>query len=183
MFAEISAILGILNTVNSAISTIKEANGNAADAASILGKFSDANLRLNAWEKKTKVKRPLTPKEAMDLTLARRKIEATDRALKDACLMSGCADVYQEMKRVQWESEQNHKKYMQNVIAKRRARRKKMEQYTIAIGLVIIVILGSVVGWGGYKAYSKYENNSEKNRLSAAQERQKNIRQCGRSKC
>ena len=54
MFAEISAILGILNTVNSAISTIKEANGNAADAASILGKFSDANLRLNAWEKKTK---------------------------------------------------------------------------------------------------------------------------------
>lgn len=183
MFAEISAVIGILNTVNSAISTLKESRANAQDAASLLGKFGDATNKLNQWEKKTKLKRPLTAKEAMDLTLARRKIEQVDRELKDACLMMGCADVYNEMKRVQYESEQAHKKYMRGIEIKRRKRRKAFEQYMTAFGIVIILVAFCAISYGGYRAYLNYKISTTKDRLELIKEQKRNMRKCGRVEC
>ena len=87
MFAELAAIGSALSAINSAISTLKESKQNAEDAASLLGKFGNTTQRLDKWEKKTKSKRPLTPKEAMDLSLQRRKIKQTENKLKDHLLM------------------------------------------------------------------------------------------------
>ena len=99
MFAELAAIGSALSAINSTISTLKESKANASDAVSLLSKFGAASSKLDKWEQKTKSKRPLTPKEAMDLSIHRRKIKMQEQQIKDKCLMSGCADVYHEAQR------------------------------------------------------------------------------------
>ena len=67
MFAELAAITSAISAINNTIATFKEGKANAQQAASLLGKFSTTAQKLDDWEKKKKLKRPLTPKEAMDL--------------------------------------------------------------------------------------------------------------------
>ena len=108
MFAELAAIGSALSAINSAVATYKETKANAQDAARLLGKFSETSAKLDKWEKKTKLKRPLTPKEAMDLSIQRRKIKNTETQIKDICLMSGCIDIWQDAQRIRAQSENEH---------------------------------------------------------------------------
>ena len=104
MFAELAAIGAALNAVNGVIQTLRDTQANASDAAKLLGKFSDTATKLDRWEKKTKLKRPLSTKEAMDLSIHRRKIKQAERDIKDICLMAGCIDVYREAMRIRAQS-------------------------------------------------------------------------------
>ena len=111
MFAELAAIGSALSTINSLVSQYKETKANAQDAARLLGRFSETSDKLDKWEKKTKLKRPLTPKEAMDLSIQRRKIKNTETQIKDICLMSGCIDIWQDDQRIRAQSEREHQQY------------------------------------------------------------------------
>jgi hypothetical protein len=75
MFAELAAITSAISAINNTIATFKEGKANAQDAAALLGKFGSTAQRLDDWERKKKLKRPLTPKEAMDLSIKRREIK------------------------------------------------------------------------------------------------------------
>ena len=66
MFAELAAITSALGAINSAVSTFKEASANTQDVSSLIGKFSGASERLDEWEKKKKLKKPLTAKYKSD---------------------------------------------------------------------------------------------------------------------
>ena len=59
MFAELAAITSAISAINNTIATFKEGKSNAQEAAALLGKFSNPAQRLDDWEKKKKLKRPL----------------------------------------------------------------------------------------------------------------------------
>jgi len=183
MFAELAAIGSALSAINSTISTLKESKANASDAVSLLSKFGAASSKLDRWEQKTKSKRPLTPKEAMDLSIHRRKIKMQEQQIKDICLMSGCADVWHEAQRIRAQSERDHKEFLKTAHIRRKQRKEKIKNWAIAlfIGTSLIVITGT--GFVLNKAYEKVQLEDAKERLKKAKERQRNIRKCGRIKC
>ena len=103
MFAELAAITSAISAINNTIATFKEGKANAQQAAQLLGKFGTTAQKLDDWEKKKKLKRPLTPKEAMDLSIKRREIKNIERKIKDHLMMAGMSDVWRDDERIRKE--------------------------------------------------------------------------------
>ena len=183
MFAELAAIGSALSTINSLVSQYKETKANAQDAARLLGKFSETSAKLDKWEKKTKLKRPLTPKEAMDLSIQRRKIKNTETQIKDICLMSGCIDIWQDAQRIRAQSEKEHQQYLKTVHIKRQTRRKKIRQISIVVLIVVFTITLGVTGYGSKWLYEQYKIQEAKQELKQKRKILRNIRECGRQQC
>ena len=183
MFAELAAIGSALSAINSAVATYKETKANAQDAARLLGKFSETSAKLDKWEKKTKLKRPLTPKEAMDLSIQRRKIKNTETQIKDICLMSGCIDIWQDAQRIRAQSEKEHQQYLKTVHIKRQKRRKKIRQISIFVLIVVFIVTLGVTGYGSKWLYEQYKIQEAKQELQKKRRILRNIRECGRQKC
>ena len=183
MFAELAAIGSALSAINSAVATYKETKANAQDAARLLGKFSETSAKLDKWEKKTKLKRPLTPKEAMDLSIQRRKIKNTETQIKDICLMSGCIDIWQDAQRIRAQSEKEHQQYLKTVHIKRQKRRKKIRQISIVVLIVVFTITLGVTGYGSKWLYEQYKIQEAKQELKQKRKILRNIRECGRQQC
>ena len=183
MFAELAAIGSALSAINSAVATYKETKANAQDAARLLGKFSETSAKLDKWEKKTKLKRPLTPKEAMDLSIQRRKIKNTETQIKDICLMSGCIDIWQDAQRIRAQSEKEHQQYLKTVHIKRQKRRKKIRQISIVVLIVVFTITLGVTGYGSKWLYEQYKIQEAKQELKQKRRILKNMRECGRQQC
>ena len=183
MFAELAAITSALGAINSTISTLKDAKDNANDVSRLISKFSGASDKLNEWERKKKLKRPLTTKEAMDLTLARRQIAQTERNLADICLMSGCADVWREAQRLKAQSEQEQRAFLATINKKRKARKQKFQAIMTAFFLVAALVF---MAWGGYTVYEgirQAQLDKKKTRVEERRRQLRNIRQCGRVNC
>ena len=183
MFAELAAIGSALSTINSLVSQYKETKANAQDAARLLGKFSETSAKLDKWEKKTKLKRPLTPKEAMDLSIQRRKIKNTETQIKDICLMSGCIDIWQDAQRIRAQSEKEHQQYLKTVHIKRQKRSKKIRQISIVVLIVVFTITLGVTGYGSKWLYEQYKIQEAKQELKQKRKILRNIRECGRQQC
>tara|TARA_E500000331_G_scaffold239306_1_gene229635 strand:- start:1712 stop:2263 length:552 start_codon:yes stop_codon:yes gene_type:complete len=183
MFAELAAIGSALSAINSTISTLKESKANASDAVSLLSKFGTASTKLDKWEAKTKSKRPLTPKEAMDLSIHRRKIKMQEQQIKDICLMSGCADVWHEAQRIRAQSERDHKDFLKTAHIRRKQRKEKITSWAIALFISVSLVAIAGTGFVLHNAYEKVQLKDAKERLKKAKERQRNIRKCGRVKC
>ena len=183
MFAEIAAITSALGAINSTISTFKQAKANASDVSRLVSKFGGASEKLDDWERKKKLKRPLTAKEAIDLSLARRQVKTTERALKDVCLMAGCGDVWREAERLKRQSEREQKEFLRTVHAKRKARKLKIQ----GIGMAFFIAFSmGFIAWGGYVIYQgtlQAQERSEAQKQKARQKVYRNIRKCGRSNC
>ena len=183
MFAELAAIGSALSTINSLVSQYKETKANAQDAARLLGKFSETSAKLDKWEKKTKLKRPLTPKEAMDLSIQRRKIKNTETQIKDICLMSGCIDIWQDAQRIRAQSEKEHQQYLKTVHIKRQKRRKKIRQISIVVLIVVFIVTLGVTGYGSKWMYEQYKIQEANQELKQKRKILRNIRECGRQQC
>ena len=183
MFAELAAITSAISAINQTISTFKEGRANAQEAAALLGKFSNTAQKLDDWEKKKKLKRPLTPKEAMDLSIKRREIKAVETKIKDHLMMAGMSDVWREAERIRKQSEKDHAQYLKDIHKKRKERQQRMKD---RLAVIFIVSSLGFIGWSGwflYEALQEARLDSAKQRLEQAKERQRNIRKCGRYKC
>ena len=183
MFAELAAITSAISAINQTIATFKEGRANAQDAAALLGKFGTTAQKLDDWEKKKKLKRPLTPKEAMDLSIQRRKIKNTETQIKDICLMSGCIDIWQDAQRIRAQSEKEHQQYLKTVHIKRQKRRKKIRQISIVVLIVVFIVTLGVTGYGSKWMYEQYKLQEAKQELKQKRRILRNIRECGRQKC
>ena len=183
MFAELAAISSALSTINGLVSTYKETKANAQDAARLLGKFSETSARLDKWEKKTKSKRPLTPKEAMDLSIHRRKIKNVETQLKDICLMSGCIDIWHDAQRIRAQSEREHQQYLKTVHIKRKERQRKVRAVMVVILIVTFTVTLAVTGYGSKWLYEQYKIQEAKQELKEKRRILRNIRECGRQRC
>ena len=170
MFAELAAIGSALSTINGLVSTYKETKANAQDAARLLGKFSETSAKLDKWEKKTKRKRPLTAKEAMDLSIHRRKIKNVETQLKDICLMSGCIDIW-------------HQQYLKTVHIKRKERQRKVRAVMVTVLIVTFTITLAVTGYGSKWLFEQYKLQEAKQELKEKRKILRNIRECGRQRC
>lgn len=183
MFAELSAIVGTISTINSAINTLKEGKANADDVGRLIGKFGAASGKLDEFERKKKLKKPLTPAQAMDLSIARRNAANTMRQLKDLCLMAGCMDVYNEAERIRKQSELDQRTYLKDISVKRKRRRNKINGIALALFLFLSV---GLIFWGAYVVYEGWQKaklNSKKILLEERREIMRNIRRCGHKKC
>jgi len=183
MFAELAAIGSALSTINGLVSTYKETKANAQDAARLLGKFSETSAKLDKWEKKTKSKRPLTAKEAMDLSIHRRKIKNVETQLKDICLMSGCIDIWHDAQRIRAQSEREHQQYLKTVHIKRKERQRKVRAVMVVILIVTFIVTLAVTGYGSKWLYEQYKIQEAKQELKEKRRILRNIRECGRQKC
>ena len=183
MFAELAAIGSALSTINGLVSTYKETKANAQDAARLLGKFSETSAKLDKWEKKTKSKRPLTAKEAMDLSIHSRKIKNVETQLKDICLMSGCIDIWHDAQRIRAQSEREHQQYLKTVHIKRKERQRKVRAVMVVILIVTFTVTLAVTGYGSKWLYEQYKIQEAKQELKEKRRILRNIRECGRQKC
>ena len=183
MFAELAAIGSALSTINGLVSTYKETKANAQDAARLLGKFSETSAKLDKWEKKTKSKRPLTAKEAMDLSIHRRKIKNVETQLKDICFMSGCIDIWHDAQRIRAQSEREHQQYLKTVHIKRKERQRKVRAVMVVILIVTFTVTLAVTGYGSKWLYEQYKIQEAKQELKENRRFLRNIRECGRQKC
>ena len=183
MFAELAAITSAISAINNTIATFKEGKANAQDAAALLGKFSNTAQRLDDWERKKKLKRPLTPKEAMDLSIKRREIKAVENKIKDHLMMMGMSDVWKDAERIRKQSERDHQQYLKNIQKKRKERQQKMKDRLAVLFIVFSIFFVGWASWYIYEAVMERRIDSAKQRLEQAKERQRNMRKCGRYKC
>ena len=183
MFAELAAITSAISAINQTISTFKEGKANAQDAAALLGKFGSTAQRLDDWERKKKLKRPLTPKEAMDLSIKRREIKAVENKIKDHLMMMGMSDVWREAERIRKQSEKDHQQYPKDIHKKRKERQQRMKDRLAALFIICSIVFVGWASWYIYEAVQERRLDSAKQRLEQAKERQRNMRKCGRYKC
>lgn len=184
MFAEISAILGILNSVNAGLNTLRETGGNVEQAVGILDKFQDANQRLDKWERKKKTRKPLSQADSIKLATSRAKAAQARQALADHFrMLPGGQKIYQDAMRLMEQSQREHTAYLKQIGKKRAERRKKIEALSATTFIIISFIF---IGWSGYFLYGEYKEAQLKSaikKLDAAKERQRNMRKCGRPRC
>jgi len=183
MFAELAAITSAISAINQTIATFKEGKANAQDAAALLGKFGSTAQRLDDWERKKKLKRPLTPKEAMDLSIKRREIKAVENKIKDHLMMMGMSDVWREAERIRKQSEKDHQQYLKDIHKKRKERQQRMKDRFTVLFIICSLCFIAWSGWYIYEAIQEARLDSAKQRLEQAKERQRNLRKCGRYKC
>ena len=183
MFAELAAITSAISAINQTISTFKEGKANAQEAAALLGKFGSTAQRLDDWERKKKLKRPLTPKEAMDLSITRRELKAVENKIKDHLMMMGMSDVWRDAERIRKESEKQHQQYLKDIHKKRKERQKKLKERASILFIICSLIFIAWSGWYIYEVVQERRLDSAKQRLEQAKERQRNMRKCGRYKC
>tara|TARA_R100001129_G_scaffold75139_1_gene51385 strand:- start:757 stop:1308 length:552 start_codon:yes stop_codon:yes gene_type:complete len=183
MFAELAAITSAISAINNTIATFKEGKANAQEAAALLGKFSNTAQKLDDWERKKKLKRPLSPKEAMDLSIKRREIKAVENKIKDHLMMMGMSDVWRDAERIRKESEKQHQQYLKDIHKKRKERQRKMKERLAAFYIVCSLCFIAWSGWYIWEFAQKKKIENVKERLEQAKERQRNMRKCGRYKC
>ena len=183
MFAELAAITSAISAINQTISTFKEGKANAQEAAALLGKFGSTAQRLDDWERKKKLKRPLTPKEAMDLSIKRREIKAVETKIKDHLMMLGMSDVWRDAERIRKETERSHQQYLKDIHKKRKERQQRMKDRLAVIFIVCSIVFVGWASWFVYEAIQERRLDAAKQRLEQAKERQRNMRKCGRYKC
>ena len=183
MFAELAAITSAISAINNTIATFKEGKANAQQAAQLLGKFGTTAQKLDDWEKKKKLKRPLTPKEAMDLSIKRREIKNIETKIKDHLIMAGMSDVWRDAERIRKESERDHLQYLKDIHKKRKERNRKLKERATAAVIIIALLFLCWAGWFLYGAIKESRLEATKQRIEQLKERQRNIRKCGRIKC
>lgn len=125
MIAEISAAVAAVQSVNAAISSLKESAGHAGDLSSVVGRWADATEKAQAAEKKGAG--VMSYKEALQLESVTRQLANFDRQLQDICILQGQADLYRSIKKRMEESRLAHEKEVAKLRVKRREFQKTMK--------------------------------------------------------
>ena len=145
MIAEISAVLGTLNAVNGAISTLRETKSNVDSLSRVFGRVTTAASSIAEVEAKAKSgKITLSQKDAMEIDMAKKRIADYDRQLKDIFLMTGNMQTYEEMKRLQATSVAAAKKRAARAKAQKNANKQEFVLYTKAIAISLLLVLVSI---------------------------------------
>lgn len=148
--AEISAALAALSALNSAVSTAKEAAGHAGDFGSIVQKLCKTDEAICEAEAKHTGK--LTEKQALDMALAKKRVQTIRQQIKDQLILSGNQDVLREMDSILDASKKEHARRMVKIRQKQKERRELMKfvGYYGSIGIVAIMF-----GMGALWVYLK----------------------------
>tara|TARA_A100001015_G_scaffold286434_1_gene355095 strand:+ start:1314 stop:1781 length:468 start_codon:yes stop_codon:yes gene_type:complete len=147
MIAEVSAILSTLNAVNGAINTLRDTRSNVQSLSQVFSRVTTASEGIATIEAEAAAgRRKLTPKQAMDIALAKKRISDYDKDLKDLFLMTGNMDTYNEMKRIQIQSVAAAKKRQKLQKAHKARRKEELTTLWLSIGVVFGVLILVLMG-------------------------------------
>jgi uncharacterized protein YdcH (DUF465 family) len=137
----IKGVLDSLSALNSAFATIKESGGNAGSLVGLISRYVSVEEEIRkVEEEKAGV---LSVKESLQLQIARRQSETFSRQLKDALLLSGQADQWNQICQRIEDSKEAHRKRV-DALKRQRARRKKEIREAlqiVGIGLVVMLVV------------------------------------------
>lgn len=141
MLAEVTAVIGALNAVNGAISTLKETKSNVDSISKVFGRVTQAATGLAAVEEKVRTgKLVLSTTDAMKISMAKKQVADYEKQLKDLFIYSGNGDMYNEMKKIQITSVQAAKKRAAKAVTAAKNEQNKNEIMVLAITIVILIL-------------------------------------------
>lgn len=145
MIAEVTAVIGALNAVNGAISTLKETKSNVDSISRVFGRVTQAASGLAEVEEKVRTgKLVLSTTDAMKISMAKKQVADYEKQLKDLFIYSGNADMYKEMKKIQVTSIQAAKKRAAKAKAATAAKNKQTKDEVMVLAITIVVLILTV---------------------------------------
>lgn len=147
MLAEVTAVIGALNAVNGAISTLKETKSNVDSISRVFGKVTQAASGLAEVEEKVRTgKLVLSTTDAMKISMAKKQVADYERQLKDLFIYSGNGDMYNEMKKIQITSIQAAKNRATKAKAATVAKNQQTKNEVMILAITILVLILTVSG-------------------------------------
>jgi len=183
MLGEIAAVVSAIKAAQGILSQISEAKATYDQAANILGRLSNAQETLDKREKRLKLKRPLTAREALEITTKQAEIDAARQRCRDHLLMSGHADLIRKSESLMRDSKIQHQEWLKTVAKRRRERKRRVQGVAIAFFLVFSLIVFAVGGYYMREAYLIHKLKTKRELLQERRQEQRNYRECGRRKC
>ena len=147
MLAEVTAVIGALNAVNGAISTLKETKSNVDSISRVFGKVTQAASGLAEVEEKVRTgKLVLSTTDAMKISMAKKQVADYEKQLKDLFIYSGNGDMYNEMKKIQITSIQAAKNRATKAKAVTAAKNQQTKNEVMILAITILVLILTVSG-------------------------------------
>ena len=147
MLAEVTAVIGALNAVNGAISTLKETKSNVDSISRVFGKVTQAASGLAEVEEKVRTgKLVLSTTDAMKISMAKKQVADYEKQLKDLFIYSGNGDMYNEMKKIQITSIQAAKNRATKAKAATVAKNQQTKNEVMILAITILVLILTVSG-------------------------------------
>jgi hypothetical protein len=147
MLAEVTAVIGALNAVNGAISTLKETKSNVDSISRVFGKVTQAASGLAEVEEKVRTgKLVISTTDAMKISMAKKQVADYEKQLKDLFIYSGNGDMYNEMKKIQITSIQAAKNRATKAKAATAAKNQQTKNEVMILAITIVVLILTVSG-------------------------------------
>tara|TARA_S200002703_G_scaffold46561_2_gene40407 strand:- start:126 stop:608 length:483 start_codon:yes stop_codon:yes gene_type:complete len=148
----IKGVLDSLSALNSAFATIKESGGNAGSLVSLLNRYASVEEEIRrVEEEKAGV---LSVADAARLQIARRQSETFSKNLKNALLVSGQADQWNQICQRIEDSKEAHRKRVELLKRKRARRQKAVREACLIVGSgIVIMFLAIGLVWLGVTIY------------------------------
>lgn len=147
MLAEVTAVIGALNAVNGAISTLKETKSNVDSISRVFGKVTQAASGLAEVEEKVRRgKLVLSTTDAMKISMAKKQVADYEKQLKDLFIYSGNGDMYNEMKKIQITSIQAAKNRATKAKAATAAKNQQTKNEVMILAITIVVLILTISG-------------------------------------
>ena len=150
IFESIAAVTAALSAVNGLIGQVKESGGHINTVLDRMQAINSGMQRLEI-EKRESMVQPLTPQEAMKLSMAKQQMNRFHTELRNMAILSNeHAKFVDEYFRIMEESRQAHEASVKAIIAKKKARKKLLQDmflYSVVgiIGLMISAIVITLV--------------------------------------
>ncbi len=150
IFESIAAISAALGAVNGLIGQVKESGGHIN---SVLDRMQAINSGMQRFEieKRESLVEPLTPQEALKLSMAKSQIERFHTDLRNMGILSNDHQKFvDEYFRIMAESKAQHEASVKAILAKRKARKQLMHDLFLwtsvsGIGLIIAFVVIALV--------------------------------------
>ena len=148
IFESIAAVTAALSAVNSLIGQVKETGGNIN---SVLDRMQSINSGMQRFEieKRESMTQPLTPQEAMKLSMAKQQMNRFHEDLRNMAVLSRDHQKFvEEYFRIMEESRQQHELSVKAVLAKKKARKQFLNDLFLysVVGIIGLMIAAIVVG-------------------------------------
>ena len=140
MLAEISAVVGVLKTLNAGIKTVKESGSHLSDLAGLFTSITESKVAVETIEQASKQgDHVLTQEEALELAWAKNAIREREKELKKITPR----EVWRDMLAIQHKSLMEHKhKPEKERLARLRKQTKVSEAVKTILGTALLITVG-----------------------------------------
>ena len=150
VFESIAAITAALGAVNGLINQVKESSGHINSVLDRMQAINSGMQRLEI-EKRESLVQPLTPQEALKLSMAKQQVTRFHEELRNMAVLSRDHQQFvDEYFRIMEESRKQHEASVKAIIEKKKARKQLLHDLFIwtsvsGIGLIIAFIIIALV--------------------------------------